>query len=334
MSRQNKTKIARKDDGSFYIERIDPHDNDTYQQGLLEATSFLVPLFEKAKEADEYNFLLTLLRVKGVEDAGWDTLDTVRDVYKSHIEIREILIHRGMAHAFQALFTYGIIVDALEPYEVITNLLNIINGQQYSIQNYSFYNSQGRYSPPKTSAILDQIVSKAKKAGLDAAFLQRMYDNKLRNAVFHSDFIANSFYLRSRSLQREYSEKEVLSLLNRANAYIEVFFRAYDDNKLMYSDPSPIELTIPGRGKEAAIPIIREGEGVIALKDAHTEEELEKGAIPWFIGKHTRREAILIERGVYFLPNTTERINKIIRMLPHSMRCLAVRIIRKYIYKD
>lgn len=334
MGKTNKTKISwNETEKKFYIENFDVNDNKTYQDALLDSTSFFIPLFEKAKEIDEYNFLLTLLRIKGVEDAGWDTLDTIREVYKSHIEVRGILIHRGLAHTFQSLFTYGIVVDALEPYEVITNLLNIINGEPYNICNYSFYNNQGRYSPPKTSSILDQIVSKAKRASLDATFLKRMYDNKLRNAVFHSDFTVSSNYLRSRSLGSEYSKKEMLDLLNRANAYIEVFFRTYDDNKLAYSSSEPIMVKMPDDNSELIIPVIRKGDGVIAIKDSHSKDELENGAIPWFMGRITRREKFLIEKGVYMLPDTTKKINRIIRFFPTRLRSFLVKIVRIF-YKD
>lgn len=85
----NKTVISwDKSLNKFYLSRIDKRDNLVYQQALVDGINFFQPLFRMAKEKNEYPFILTLLRVRKSEAPGWDTLETIRDVYSTFTDIR------------------------------------------------------------------------------------------------------------------------------------------------------------------------------------------------------------------------------------------------------
>lgn len=221
------------------------------------------------------------------------------------------------------MYTYGIIVEAREPYEMIYNLLNILEGKQYKLQNIH------ENTVPKD--IIQNIISRAKKQGLDASFMNKMYDNKVRNAVFHSDSTYSPDYFRIPSSGKEYSKEEILSLVNHAYAYLEVFFKMYDKAREEYKQSDVLQVVGEKKVFEVRT-IVRSETGLIGIRDNFTDAEINAGAKPMRVGKYTARERDLIDKGVCELPATVEsRINDVIQKFPRKIRPLLVRFVQNSI---
>lgn len=320
----NKTVISKdRSTGKFYLSKVDKHDNLDYQQALVEAMNFFYPLFQTAKSKNEYPFILTLLRVKKNEAPGWDTLETLRDAYKTFTGIRDDISFISDALPHFSMYTYGLIVEAREPYEMIYNLLNIIEGNQYKIKNIH------EDTVPKD--IVQNIIRRSSKLGFDASFMDKMYDNKVRNAVFHSDFTYSPDYFRIPSSNKEYSKSEILSLVNHAYAYLEVFFRIYDQERLEYQESEILEVTGDNKIFEIRT-IVRAGTGLIGIRDNFTKSEIKAGAKPMRVGKYTSREKKLIDDGICELPATIEsKVNRLIQKFPRRMRSTLVRLAKQHL---
>jgi len=91
-------------------------------------------LFQSCKEACEFEFLWTLLGVRGMQDSGWDPYETTVDMFDS---IKSIYPHTdGVSRRHLALWVYGHIMEAAEPYEILANLLHICQGNRFKVSHF------------------------------------------------------------------------------------------------------------------------------------------------------------------------------------------------------
>lgn len=306
-----------------------PNNSPGYWEGLLDALNDMDPLFFKAQETSDFEFICTLLRFKGMQDAGWDTLETIEYLFDSYTKIREKIKYEGDAKAHFSLFFYGLTVEASEPYEVLANLLNIIEGKRFITHNFpDIPNQRGKLTPQPPIDKINQLKSRAKKLKLHLSFFDKFYDNKLRNAVFHSDFAIHNNEFRIISSGKIYHKKNILQIVNKAQAYIETFFRLYYDYIKSYNEPKVIKVApnFAHFNDEEAIVIVRKDHGVIGLKDNLTSEQVKNGRIPWNLIRYLPYEKKLIEDGVSLLPkNRIEQINSFLNHLPGWLRVILAR---------
>lgn len=319
--------------GKWATDRPLPNNSPGYWQGLLDALNGMEPLFYAAQKKSDFEFIFALLRFKGTNDAGWDTLETIKNVLKNYTRVREKIRYDADAKAHYSLLFYGLTIEASEPYEVLANLLNIIEGKRVVINNFPDKpNSYGKLVPQPPINKINQLKSRAKRQNFDLDFFNKFYDNKLRNAVFHSDFTIFSDETRINHPQTIYKSDQVLSLINKAQAYIEVFFRLYYEYIRSYKKPEIIKVPttfshVPG---EDAITIIREKHGVIGLKSNLTDQQVAKGSIPWNVIRYLPYEKKLIDNGTLLLPiNRIDQINALIRPLPGWIKVKLVKIFKR-----
>lgn len=312
-------------------------ENQIYVKSIEKYLNCLDPLFEKAKQTEEYDFILTLLRVRGLQDAGWDswenTLSAVKKIYNLHRRIRDF---ETIRHLF--LWLYGHIVEASEPYETIANLLNIVDGRTFIIDNFPD-KQRGKYSIPQSpSEKIDALDQMAKKINMPDVVMpfQDVFDRELRNAIFHSDYALYEGKVRLlRGFNKEYSHKDVQSIFNKTLAYIGTFETLISYYVSSYKSPKVVRMypKHTNDADEEAITILRKGRGVIGLQSNWSAEELKQGKILARLGRFTRRESQMLEKNpenVIMPPNYREKINRIIPFSPKFIQKWIVMIIKKY----
>lgn len=328
--------FIRNDDGIWIVKKPLRGVHHSYSEAIEKYLNCLEPLFTKAKEKDEFHFILTLIRVKQLEDAGWDAFETIQDVFESYSDIKGKIKHNGDSLAHYSLFLYGLTIEASELYEIMANLLNILDGKEYRVDNFpDTVLSDGRRIPQNPLNKINHLKSRAKKHGIDLSFFEEFIDTQLRNAVFHSDYSIYGKEVRLNKPQpRIYSHEEVLTLINRAQAYFEVFIKIFYGNVGLYDEPKLIDLpeSFSHKKGEKGIVIVRKGHGATGIKDNYTEDEIKRGAIPFRLCRYLPYEHELLEKGIVFLPeNRVDKTNKLLRKLPVFIRTPIIKRIEKFI---
>ena len=308
--------------------------NPIYKEAVIKYLNNLDPLFEKAKETCEFEFILTLLRVRGLQDPGWDpyenTLEVFRCIYKIKNKVRDF---NTIRHIY--LLLYGHIIEASEPYEILANLINVVSGGRFIIDNFPD-KSRGRYKIPQSpSEKIDKLKEAANRINLGQTIfpLEDIFDRELRNAIFHSDYSLYNGEVRIRKPVKSYSHEEINTIINKALAYHEAFSNLYFMHIKMYEEPKviPVHPEFSDDPSERAITIIRKGYGLVGMKDNWSEEEIKMGHIPHRIGRFHKYEVRLLEKNPFLTILPKDKIiktNKFLKFLPKLIIKYIIRKIR------
>ena len=296
--------LIRTADGTWSI-KVDEHDresvekgNPAFQEALLRYLTALDSAFSRAKQCSQFEFLLSLLRVRGFEDAGWDpyetTLRAIPAVYRAHNHIVQIGEIEAAQHL--KLWVYGHIVEASEPYELLVNLIDVANGGRFKLDRFPAPPNGRQKSPGEK---IQQIKEMAVAAGMPAvaSSLQEVWNREFRNAIFHADYSFYGSELRTVRPMRTYTSDELMTILNRALAYHEALATLYKLNIASYHEPEeiPVHPEFSQNPEERAVVIVREGHGATGLKDALTSEQITAGKITFRVGRFTPEELILLD---------------------------------------
>lgn len=176
-------------------------------------TDALKPLFlpDDPVSNDIVKYFAALLRIVGMEDRGWDPYSESRAILEDLNAILQMELPEesfpdaGLTHWRMGLLFYSHIVEMDAPYEVITNLLRFRLGKGYSPNPYYMFldekekknRRRGALSPKRKIEIIRSL---ATEADLPVAeIFDDFYNNKLRNAISHSDYILTDDDFRCRS---------------------------------------------------------------------------------------------------------------------------------------
>lgn len=172
----------------------------------------LTPLFlpEDPTTNNIVNYFASLLRVVGIEDKGWDPylesraiLEDLNSLFQTKLP-KERFSDPDLTVWRLGLLMYGHIVEMDAPYEVITNLLRFRLGKGYSPNPYfDFLNKDQRKRAQRSGLYpkqkIDVIKGLSAEAGLAVGeIFDEYYNNSLRNAISHSDFIITNDEFRCR----------------------------------------------------------------------------------------------------------------------------------------
>ena len=313
-------------DNTWEIKERTKHWNPVYRDSLLKYLKCIGPLFEKTRSKSEFEFILTLLRVRGIQDAGWDPWETTLKVFNNMARLakktRDFEKQRNLS-----LWLYGHIIEASQPYEITANLITIIEGGRFNITNFPDV-QRGKYRRPQTpSEKINKLAEIAVKINMsDSIFpFQDVFDRELRNAIFHSDYTLYREEVRILSISRYgkiYSHGQIQTLINKALAYFDGFNNLISAYISSYQSPKVISVhpEFSKDPQEKAITIVRKGYGVVGLKDNCSNSELKKGRIPFRIGHFLQYERNMLDKDptLVVLPqNRIEKINKILKILPN-----------------
>lgn len=295
----------------------------TYAKSLENTLNKLGPIFQLAMKKNQFQFGLALLGVKSFQDAGWEPFETLREIHKIFSKVKKNLDGKELLHI--SLFFYGVAVEASEPYEIIANLFNIIEGKPYIRDNFPDERTKKGFRQIYPIEKIEKLKERAAKLNFSLDFYDNFFDNKLRNAVFHSNYNVHNEEIRfsRRGQDYVYNRDTWIQKVNGAYSYYESiifmlskFKKEFASDKLL--DAYPHFSKIKG---EKGVPIIRKGHGLIGVKDNWTEEEKRKGRIPWWIGRSYKYEKILIEKGQHMLPvDKVKKYNLILNYCPNPIK--------------
>jgi hypothetical protein len=232
-----------------------------------EVRSRLHALFETAKATDEFGFACTLMRVRGMEDPGWDPFaETHQLVTDLMTLISAPLVTYTKVRL--GLLLYSHLTEVGSIYEILANLTRVVAGERYAIDPFLDHYPRNRKGEPQFLSTPGKV--RALKEMLDAIgrpavgeALDWFLNASVRNAFAHADYTLHAESFRARSewfevggLQRPEVPLTVLGdLLNRALAFYGEFMREHGEQRAGYkankviagrivedSDPVPVEL--------------------------------------------------------------------------------------------
>ncbi|GGX95747.1 hypothetical protein GCM10007160_24210 [Litchfieldella qijiaojingensis] len=255
-----------------------------YLDALPRYCTALDPIFQRARDASEFNFLMSLFAIRGMQDAGWDPYETTVRAIESVRAVYNDL--EGDAARHLLLWIYGHIMEASEPYELLANLLDVSEGGRFHVARFSSPRGRGPLSPDTKIRKLEE---KAKEVGIPDAVvpMKEAWDRELRNAIFHADYSLYGPEVRTIRPLRVYSHDEIMTLVNRALAYHEALSLLRRMHIESYREPVriPADEEFTSNPREEAVVIVKEGYGAVGLKDGWSEEELRRGCIPYRLGR-------------------------------------------------
>ena len=281
-------KIDRDDNGKWIVKEA-KGTHASYSPAIEKYLNIIEPFFSQAKQKCEFEFILSLLRVKGLSGPGWDTFETLQEAHKAFYKISKKFHNDNFVETQYSLLLYGLILEASEPYEIFANLINVIDGNRFVVKTYypDYTDGKGKTRSQSPADKIAQLKKMAKKVKLKLDIFDEFFDNKLRNSIFHSDYTISDNEIRIMHPQKIYTRDEWHTLINRALAYLEALTIVHRFHISEYKTPQSIKPhpDFSHDPKEMCITIIRKDYGLIGLKDNFTKEEIKQGHIPHQIGR-------------------------------------------------
>jgi hypothetical protein len=293
--------LVRNGDGTWVL-KIDDHEQpkiDEFHPAYLEAlpryAAALEPAFSLARKKCEFEFLFSLLRIRGLQAAGWDPYETTLRAIPALKKVHDQILEFEAARHLQ-LWIYGHILEASEPYELLANLVDVANGGRFKMERFPPKKGGYPQSPGEKIAKIEKAAGEANISTV-AVPLREIWNRNFRNSIFHADYILYGSDVRTVRPTHTYSHDEVMTLVNRAFAYHEVLAGLYKAHIESYKEPKEIDVHPKWRGypEEHAVVIVREGYGVVGLKDAWEPNQIAAGKIPFRIGHFTQDEIDLLD---------------------------------------
>lgn len=320
--------IKRNEDGLWTAHNIPKGTNPVYAQALVDYFNALDPLFAKAQEQSDFEFICTLINIQGMHDAGWDAFETTKDIFETFNRLKyKVRYNTEQLHLFLVL--YGLILEAAYPYDLLCNLLRVSAGNRYSAFCFPDIKlgKSGKTRPMFASEKLNKIKEMAKAQGLEKNIepLVSIFDKELRNAIFHSDYCLYDDEIRIPSPTKVYKTADVMKLINKTLAYFEVMTRLVKMYKATYDKPEVIDVH-PDFGKdpdEKVVVMVRKGTGAIGVKDNWTQEEITQGKIPFRLCRLLPYEQKMLQKDpmlAEFPENKVEKWNRFLYLFPVPIR--------------
>lgn len=273
----------------------------SYIEALPKTLTDFDRFFERAKWRSEFNFIWTLLGIRGMQDQGWDPFEssvTGIDSIRSLIPTADAWAQRHLA-----LWVYGHIMEASEPYEMLANMVAIGSGESFHPSRFEDL-AVGR-NPPSPGRKIQRLRQMAAAADVADGFesLDRAWDRKFRNAIFHADYALHGLEVRIMEDHAVYDHDATMTLVNRALAYLEAIRRLRTGHVESYDEPViiPVPESFGGQRPGNAWVVVKEGHGVVGMRAAD-------GGIPWECGRYTAADRAFIQAnpGVMVLPAEPE----------------------------
>jgi len=305
---------------------------------IIEYLDCIDPLFMKAKNINEFDFICAIVDIKENLEAGWDPWEEILNIFYFFSKlIKKVKYYEYTVYIM--LWMYGLAVEASFPYKLIANLMNIILGFRYNLDpfNYSRGKNKKIIYPNEKLKFLTKI---SKKISMDNCMFPfyETFDKDLRNAIFHADFTVYKGEVRinlGNSSKKIYSQEEMQKIINKTIAFLVTFENIISYYKQSYESPKIIDTPSEAGfdDNEKAVTILRSGEGLIGLKDTFTNEEVKNGKIPWHFGKFRKYEVEILKHnhGNNILPKDRfKKVDTIIKYCPQLFKKKLVDILKQY----
>lgn len=105
-------------------------------------------LFEAAKASDEFEFACTLMRVRGMEDPGWDPFD------ETHQLVNDLMTLIGAplvpyTNVRLGLLLYSHLTEVGSIHETLANLTRVVASERYAIDPFLDHYPRNRKGEPQ-----------------------------------------------------------------------------------------------------------------------------------------------------------------------------------------
>ena len=317
-------------DGKYSFKIKTKNWNPTYCDSLINYLNYLAPLFQNAKKTNEFEYILTLLQYRGLSEPGYIPFDNTISIFTEIFALQD-KIKDANQRLNITFWAYAHWVEASEPYELIANLFNVINGGRYSVSNFP-KKASGKYQREQyPHEKIAQLKGIAQIVGLQNSLLpiEETYDRELRNSIFHSDY---SIYNQEMRSYQNFSGDETYEIINKFMAYYQALNYLYDTAIEEYEKPKLINIPPYFNQFQFAITMSRKKHGLVGIKDNHTREELANGFMPWHIVRLLGYELKMLKSDStinQFPENKIEKFNKFLKRTPRFIR----KIFRKQLNK-
>jgi hypothetical protein len=216
-------------------------DSNEFSPG--EVKSRLHELFEAAKAKDEFEFACTLLRVRGVEGAGWDPFGETHQLVEDLISIinAPLVPHTKVR---LGLLLYSHLTEVGATHDMLANLTRVIAGERYIIDPFLDRYPRNRKGEPQFFSTPGKV--RALREMLDSVnhspvveTLDWFFHASVRNTFVHADYTLHDDQFRSRSewfvrdgVRTSELPLDVLAdLVNRALTFHDAFMREHDEQR-------------------------------------------------------------------------------------------------------
>jgi len=152
--------------------------------------ALVAELFRRAKEADEFEYCSTLLRIRGMEDAGWDPMYESWELSQQLMALQNAPLEQGLKFRL-ALFLYCHLTEMSDIYSIPANMLHILSGRRYSMSPFAQGLNPGEQQPSYPTGKARRICALAQEHGMHelGELFETMLVKEVRNAFYHSDYI-------------------------------------------------------------------------------------------------------------------------------------------------
>jgi hypothetical protein len=246
----------------------------------VDAAGILDQLFNKAREADEFEYVCALLRIRGMEDEGWDPLEETQRLYEDIGSLMEAPLN-DHARIRLGLLLYSHLTEVDAIYIILANMVEITAGKRCVMNPFDdLYRTQGSFAdriPPSARRVVNRLKERATERGCYdlVQLLDSFFNDAVRNAFFHSDYILHEDEFRSREAQfidrnvRTSSLKldRILDLINRSAAFFHAFMSTYSAHRLSYKQGKVVRGRIgPGGAYEDITLLVHPSGGVYGFR--------------------------------------------------------------------
>ena len=153
--------------------------------------TILEPLFTVAKQADEFEYCCTLLRVRGMEGPGWDPLRETMALTQQLLGLLQAPLDSTLQLRL-SLFLYCHLTEVDDLYRITANLLRIRHGERYNLDPFATLSKPAMGQMPGTypNSQISQLVELSRVVGAPEVgeLFASFYVRQVRNAFFHSDY--------------------------------------------------------------------------------------------------------------------------------------------------
>lgn len=296
----------------------------SYSKGIGKTFNTLRRLFDAAQKECESEFIWAILEIDPLKPR-YKPSKSLEFTYDLLNSVKNKKQFRGAESIPLALFTYGQILEADAPYNLLANMINILEGNRTRFDNNFTQreNADDIYPSDK----VEQIINRSKLLGHNLNFLKTMHSSTLRNGVFHGNYsIADdhSIEIYHRDDYKKYKRDEWHNKVNMAIAFYECVQSLKKQYISSYIAPEEVDLhpNFSDSGEEKALTIIRNGHGVVGLR----ESPLTKDGVNWSYGIFLPYEIQMVREGASILPySRVKRFNRPTRVLPDPIKRFLVK---------
>lgn len=153
-------------------------------------------LFERARTKNELEFAFSLNpEFRGEQDAGWSTADDAHLAFNKYLAFLQDGTAFTPIKARVALAFYCHLAEASGYYEILKNMLRVVDGQPYNLWPFQDvvekHKQTGAVVAPNANKVLRDLTGHAATLGLSelAEVFRDAFDPDLRNGYAHADYI-------------------------------------------------------------------------------------------------------------------------------------------------